>query len=129
MSGRGWNPSRNKPANLCRYIKGVGLCTMFPHSIGFKLVADGVFYGPFLTQYEAQNAAQELGTTVMADSQDELEEETDMTEGTATAPAPQYVSKALFDKLADYVTTLVKEHNGLEKRVDELEAQLKTVTV
>jgi hypothetical protein len=35
--------------------------------------------------------------------------------------APQYPSKAQFDKLVAYVRELLKDHNALEQRVIELE--------
>jgi hypothetical protein len=35
--------------------------------------------------------------------------------------APQYPSKAQFDKLVGYVRELLKDHNALEQRVIELE--------
>jgi hypothetical protein len=53
----GWHKSRNKPANVCKYIRGVGLCTVFPYGNAYKVVAAGQFYGPFFTQEEAQIAA------------------------------------------------------------------------
>jgi hypothetical protein len=57
---RGWYPSRNKPENLCKYLRGLGLCTVFPCGNAYKLVVGGQFYGPFLTQEEAQLAAKSL---------------------------------------------------------------------
>ena len=35
--------------------------------------------------------------------------------------APQYPSKAQFDKLVAYIRELLKDHNALEQRVIELE--------
>ena len=57
---QGWHPSRNKPTNLCKYVRGHGLCTVFPHGNAYKFVAGGQFYGPFPTQEEAQLAAKSL---------------------------------------------------------------------
>src|SRR5271168_5010295 len=39
----------------------------------------------------------------------------------AAVAAPQYATKAQFDKLVAYVKELVKDHNSLEQRVIELE--------
>jgi hypothetical protein len=57
---QGWYPSRNKPENLCKYLRGLGLCTVFPYGNAYKLVVGGQFYGPFPTQKEAQLAAKSL---------------------------------------------------------------------
>jgi hypothetical protein len=57
---QGWHPSRNKPENLCKYLRGLGLCTVFPYGNAYKLVVGGQFYGPFPTQEEAQLAAKSL---------------------------------------------------------------------
>lgn len=57
---QGWHPSRNKPKNLCKYIRGLGLCTVFPYGNAYKFVVGGQFYGPFPTQEEAQRAAKSL---------------------------------------------------------------------
>lgn len=57
---QGWHPSRNKPTNLCKYVRGHGLCTVFPYGNAYKFVAGGQFYGPFPTQEEAQLAAKWL---------------------------------------------------------------------
>jgi hypothetical protein len=57
---QGWHPSRNKPTNLCKYVRGHGLCTVFPYGNTYKLVVGGQFYGPFTTQREAQLAAKSL---------------------------------------------------------------------
>ncbi len=57
---QGWNPSRNKPTNLCKYVRGRGLATVFRHGNVFKLVVDGQFFGPFFTQEAAQRAAKNL---------------------------------------------------------------------
>jgi hypothetical protein len=68
---RGWNPSKKKPGNSHRYIKGVGLCTVFPHSGAYKVAADGQFYGPFPTETDAQHAAEMLAPPKgFTDSQD-----------------------------------------------------------
>jgi len=56
----GWHPSRNKPENLCKYLRGLGLCTVFPYGNAYKLVVGGQFCGPFPTQEEAQLAAKSL---------------------------------------------------------------------
>jgi hypothetical protein len=56
----GWNKSRNNPANICKFIRGVGLVTVFSYGGRHKLVAGGEFYGPFETQVEAQLAARKL---------------------------------------------------------------------
>jgi hypothetical protein len=56
----GWHKSKKKPANSCKYIRGVGVCTVFPYGNGFKVVADSQFYGPYPTQKEAQFAAEML---------------------------------------------------------------------
>src|SRR5260370_38589053 len=57
---QGWHPSRNKPENLCKYLRGIGLCTVFPYGNAYKFVVGGQFYGPFPTQKEAQLAAKSL---------------------------------------------------------------------
>jgi hypothetical protein len=57
---QGWYPSRNKPTNLCKYVHGRGLATVFPYGNVFKLVVDGQFFGPFFTQEAAQRAAKNL---------------------------------------------------------------------
>src|ERR1700688_3465968 len=57
---QGWYPSRNKPENLCKYLRGLGLCTVFPYGNAYKLVVGGQFYGPFPTREEAQLAAKSL---------------------------------------------------------------------
>src|ERR1700686_1956010 len=57
---QGWHPSRNKPENLCKYLRGLGLCTVFPYGNAYKFVVGGQFYGPFPTQEEAQLAAKSL---------------------------------------------------------------------
>jgi hypothetical protein len=56
----GWHRSRNKPGNICKYLKGVGLCTVFPSGSSYKFVAGGEFYGPYSTQEDAQLAAKKL---------------------------------------------------------------------
>lgn len=56
----GWNKSRNKPANVCKYVKGIGLCTVFPWGNQYKLVAAGEFHGPYPTQDDAKRAARSL---------------------------------------------------------------------
>ena len=57
---RGWSRSRNKPGNICKFIKGVGLCTVFPWANGYKFVAGGNFSDVYATQEEAQLAAKSL---------------------------------------------------------------------
>jgi hypothetical protein len=57
---QGWHPSRNKPTNLCKYVRSHGLCTVFPHGNAYKFVVGGQFYGPFPTQKLAQLAAKSL---------------------------------------------------------------------
>jgi hypothetical protein len=57
---RGWHQGKKKPENAHRYIKGIGLCTVFPYGDGYKVAADGQFYGPFPTQQEARFAAEKL---------------------------------------------------------------------
>jgi hypothetical protein len=57
---QGWHPSRNKPENLCKYLRGLGLCTVFPNGNAYKLVVGGEFHGPFPTQRGAQLAAKSL---------------------------------------------------------------------
>src|SRR5271154_2296076 len=57
---QGWHPSRNKPQNLCKYLRGLGLCTVFPYGNAYKLVVGRQFYGPFFTQEAAQRAAKNL---------------------------------------------------------------------
>jgi hypothetical protein len=57
---QGWHPSRNKPENLCKYLRGLGLCTVFPYGNAYKFVVGGQFYGLFPTQEEAQLAAKSL---------------------------------------------------------------------
>ena len=57
---KGWNKSRNKPGNVCKFLKGIGLCTVFPYGNAYKFVVGGQFYGPFPTQEEAQLAAKSL---------------------------------------------------------------------
>jgi len=57
---RGWHPSRKKPENFCKYLRGLGLCTVFPYGNAYKLVVGGQFYGPFPTQEQAQLAAKSL---------------------------------------------------------------------
>jgi hypothetical protein len=56
----GWHKSRNKARNICKYIHGVGLCTIFPWGNEYKIVAAGQFYGPYPTQEAAQLAAKSL---------------------------------------------------------------------
>ena len=45
-------------------------------------------------------------------------------QATQATQAPQYVSRAAFDKLVGYANQLVAEHNQLEKRIEALEAAL-----
>jgi S-adenosylhomocysteine hydrolase len=44
---------------------------------------------------------------------------------TVAQAAPEYVSKASFNKLVAYTRALVEDHNALEQRVIQLEKQVK----
>jgi len=141
----GWKAGKKKPDNMYKYFKGTGsLITVFPARNGYSFVSDGEFHGPFPTQMDAQIEAEkfaaavrelaaetfEIPETILADSQDETE--SSMTEAIAQAgqatqvtQAPQYVTRAVFDRLVGYTNQLVAEHNQLEKRVEALEAATK----
>lgn len=80
---------------------------------------------PFPTQEYAQHEARRFAEPALADSPDDEEENTSMSEPNSNAAqqqeAPQYVTKAKFDRLVAYVQELVTEHNLLDARVVELE--------
>ena len=141
MRLNGSNTGKKKPGNLYKYFKSTGgLITVFPARNGYSFASDGEFRGPFPTQTDAQIEAEkfaaavrvlaeetsEIPETILADSQ---EKESSMTEATAQAgqvtQAPQYVTRAAFDKLVGDTNELVAEHNQLEKRVEALEAAAK----
>jgi hypothetical protein len=107
----GWNAGKKKPLNLYKFFKGTGLITVFPSNGGLTFVYDGRFYGPFPTQEYA--------------CVEDEEENTEMSEANSNAAqqqeAPQYVTKARFDRLVAYVQELVTEHNRLDARVVEFE--------
>jgi excinuclease UvrABC nuclease subunit len=138
----GWKAGKKKLDNVYKYFKSTGcLITVFPARNGYSFVSDGEFHGPFPTQMDAQIEAEkfaaavgelaaetfEIPETILADSQDE--KESSMTEAIAQAgqatQAPQYATRAAFDKLVGYTNQLVVEHNQLEKRVEALEAATK----
>jgi hypothetical protein len=114
-----WHPSTKNPDNVCRYIKGIGLVTVFPCSDGtFKFAHGGTFSKPYPTQKDAQLAAKDCEVSAPAQRASAQERNTMATEATA---APQYATKKQFDKLVAYVQELVKDHNALEQRAIELE--------
>jgi hypothetical protein len=122
-----WSSGKKKPNNSYRFIKGVGLVVVFPSysGNGYSFVVDGQFHGPFPTREDAQFEADRFATPAPADSPGDKEENTAMSEANSNAAqqqeAPQYVTKARFDRLVAYVQELVTEHNRLDARVVELE--------
>jgi len=121
-----WHPSTKNPDNVCRYIQGIGLVTVFPCGDGtFKFAYGGMFSKPYPTQKDAQLAAKDCEVSALAQRASTQERNTMATEATATAApaAPQYATKKQFDKLVVYVQQLVTEHNALEARVIEFEAR------
>ncbi len=117
-----WHRSRKNPDNVCRYIKGVGLVTVFLCGDGtFKFASGGTFSKPYPTQKDAQFAAKDCEVSAPAQRASAQERNTMATEATA---AQQHPSKTQFDKLVAYVQELVKDHNRLEARVDDLESVL-----
>jgi len=56
----GWHRSKRNPNNVCRFIKGIGLVTVFEQDGGYKFVAGGQFSRLYLTQIDAQLAAKAL---------------------------------------------------------------------
>jgi hypothetical protein len=128
----GWKAGNKKPDNLYKFFKALDLVTVFPDARdgGYSFVANDDFYGPFATQQNAQIEAEALAIAVrqmaadsempadvfepvLADSRDE-QESSQMTE-TAAAQAPQYVTRAAYDKLAAYTKQLAAEHNMHEQ--------------
>jgi hypothetical protein len=59
--------------------------------------------------------------TVSAPAQRASGKESNLAETTETQAAPQYASKAQFDRLVKYIQQLVQEHNALEERLIQLE--------
>jgi hypothetical protein len=119
-----WHPSRKNPDNICRYIKGVGLVTVFLGRDGnFRFAYGGLFSEPYPTREAAQLGAGGLHeVSAPAQRASAQERNTMAIEATATTAAvQQHPSKAQFDKLVAYVQELVKDHNALEQRVIELE--------
>jgi hypothetical protein len=119
----GWNVGKKKPQNVYKYFKSLGqLITVFPAKGGWSFVADGKFYGPFPTQEYAQHEAQRFAEPAPADSPGDEEENTSMSEPNSNAAqqeAPQYVTKARFDKLLEVTKELVAFANTLEARLNE----------
>jgi len=142
----GWKAGNKKPDNLYKFFKALDLVTVFPDARdgGYSFVANDDFYGPFATQQNAQIEAEALAIAVrqmaadsempadvfepvLADSRDE-QESSQMTETAAAAQAPQYVTRAAYDKLAAYTKQLAAEHNKNEERIIALEAQVRDLT-
>ena len=120
----GWHRSRKNPDNVCRYIKGVGLVTVFLCGDGtFKFASGGTFSKPYPTQKDAQLAPKDCEVSAPAQRASAQERNTMAAEATAAPAAPQYATKKQFDKLVVYVQQLVTEHNALEARVIELEGR------
>ena len=121
-----WQPSTKNPANICRHIKGVGLVTVFAHKgmwkFGYGQGLDRVNSDPYPTQEAAKLAVAKAFKVPSAPRADE--KESTMQE-TAAQAAPEYVSKASFNKLVAYTRALVEDHNALEQRVIQLEQQVK----
>jgi hypothetical protein len=126
-----WHPSKTKPANVCRFVKGVGVITIFPARDGFKFVYDSPTGKKYSDSYDTQENAQlavvaELQMISSAQRADA--EESNTMEETAPAQAPEYASNARLDKLITYVNTLVREHNDLCAKVEALTAQVKELS-
>jgi hypothetical protein len=121
-----WHPSTKNPTNICRHIKGVGLVTVFAHKgmwkFGYGQGLDRVYSDLYPTQEAAKLAVAKAFKVPSAPRADE--EESTMQEKAAQA-APEYVSKASFNKLVAYTRALVEDHNALEQRVIQLEQQVK----
>ena len=62
MENSDWRTSTRNPANICRFIRGLGLVTIFRGRNGKYTFAysDGLFSDPYATQEAAQQAAEQL---------------------------------------------------------------------
>jgi hypothetical protein len=147
----GWKAGKKKPDNIYKHFRNLGLVVVFPGRRGYSFVANDDFYGPFATQQNAQIEAEALAIAirqmaadsempadvfepVLADSRDEQESTMSTKalpqagQAATEAPAPQYMTRAHWDKLMGYIKQLAANQNELESKVEALTTQVFDLT-